>query len=118
MTNEKKITNKGALQYVLDNCEIPTDVRAKIEILLHQQENKSRGSGKPTATQTENARLIEVIADTLPKGEAFTISDITKTIPELNGFTPQKVGPMLKKLVETGRATRDTNKGKAYYTMV
>lgn len=118
MSNEKKMTNKGALQYVLDNCEIPTEVRAKIEILLHQQENKNRGNGKPTATQTENARLMEVIADTLPKGEAFTISDITKTIPELNGFTPQKVGPMLKKLVETGRATRDTNKGKAYYTMV
>ena len=51
-----KVTQKMALGYVLENCEVPADIKEKLEKMLEQVEKKaSSGSKSMTATQKANA---------------------------------------------------------------
>ena len=54
MTIEKKqekMTNKGALNYVLTSFDLPTDVKEKLENMVAQLEKKSTTPKKPSKNQ-------------------------------------------------------------------
>ena len=58
-----KMTNRKALAYVLENCDLPTEVAEKVEKMVAQLDKKSSAERKPTARQAENAVVRAEIVD-------------------------------------------------------
>lgn len=97
MTN--KMTNKEALTYVLTNCEMPVEVREKVEKMLEQTEKKSAaGTKKPTKVQQENEAIKASIVEMLTT-EGVRAGDVAKAL-EMSG---QKASALLNQLVKEGQ---------------
>ena len=93
MTN--KMTNLKAIQYVLDNCEMPADVSERLNAIAMSLAKKAAGGStekKPTATQLANRNLQDKVLNHLRESGAHaTCTEILKAIPELDGMNTQKV---------------------------
>lgn len=118
-TEEKKekMTNKLALSYVLEKCELPQDVKEKLENMIAQLEKKSSSPKKETKTQLENKKLCEIALSTLSYDERKTVSDVlkqTELFKEME-LSTQKVTSLLKILVDTDKAIKIVEKGKSYF---
>lgn len=113
----KKLTNKGALTYILTNCtDIPADVKEKLEAMVAALDKKTAsGEKKPTASQIENAKLAEAVTPYLDD-EARTLADWAKVVPELAGLSSQKVTAVFKVLVADKVAKYQDVKGRRYYS--
>ena len=112
----EKITNVKALEYVMDNCELPADVKEKLGKMKDQFVKKNSAERKPTATQTENANLKVAILGGMATGKAYTITDLMKCIPELSDLSNQRVSAIVRQLKDEGSVTREEIKRKAYFT--
>ena len=118
MTNTK-MTNKVALQYVLANCELPADVKEKVEKMLVQVEkkNSSKPEGKLTPTQIANegikAEILDFMAST--PNTLYTISEMLKKVPACADLTNQRVSALVRQLVAEGAVKRIEEKRKAYF---
>lgn len=115
MANEK-MTNAKALEYVLSNCSVPSEVADKLNKMLEQTLKKSSGNRKPTATEIANEgykELILAIANSTP----MTCTDFQKSIPEFAEFSNQKVTALVKALVDANKLTKTISKGRSYFTL-
>ena len=112
----EKITNVKALEYVMDNCELPADVKEKLGKMKDQFVKKNSAERKPTATQSENANLKVAILGGMATGKAYTITDLMKCIPELSDLSNQRVSAIVRQLKDEGSVTREEIKRKAYFT--
>ena len=83
MTNEKKMTNKEALQYVINNCTIPQEVTEKLEKMIVQLEKKSNSPKKLTKEQEANVIYKEQILEVMDTEKGELVSEIMKKAPEL-----------------------------------
>lgn len=117
MTNTKKITNKSALQFVLDNCEIPKEVEEKLEKMIASLEKKSSSNGekKLTAVQKENIGYMEIMLNALSTEKGKTVTEVIKETPEFTDFSNQKASALMKKLVDEGKAIKQVEKGRSYF---
>ena len=114
----EKMTNVKALEYVMKNCELPTDVAEKLAKMKEQFAKKNSAERKPTANQTENAGLKVAILGGMATGKAYTITDLMKCIPELADLSNQRVSAIVRQLKDEGCVTREEIKRKAYFTKV
>ena len=114
----EKMTNVKALEYVMANCELPTDVAEKLGKMKEQFVKKNSAERKPTANQTENAGLKVAILGGMATGKAYTITDLMKCIPELADLSNQRVSAIVRQLKDEGCVTREEIKRKAYFTKV
>lgn len=118
--NEKneKMTNRKALNYCLDNYDLPADVAEKLTAMIAALDKKSNSERKPTAKQTENAivraALVEYINENA-EGDGFTCSDLIKTCPAVEGQSNQKVSAILRQAVLAGEISKGTVKRKTYF---
>lgn len=71
----------------------------------------------PTKAQIANAEIGEAIVASMSIGEAYTIAEIKALVPALAEATPQKVGPILRRLRDAGRLTESKVKGKVVYSL-
>jgi hypothetical protein len=124
MDKAMKMTNVKALDYVLENCDLPSDVREKLENMkaVTQRKNTNSGERKETPDQIKNKEYMEKIVeflDSLPAdSEGATCTEILKGIPELNeNFQVQKVSGLVRKLRLDGRVTSKEVKGKPLYSL-
>ena len=118
---EKKITQKMALGYVLENCNLPEDIADKLEKMLEQVEKKaSNGSKSMTATQKANAELAERIVEDMETNRLYTITEMLKVLPCLaeEDYTNQKISAIMSKLVENRKIKRTVDKRKSYFSVV
>ena len=118
MENKNKVTNKSALNFVLTNCELPTEIAEKLSAMVTALEKKSASSTdrKPTATQIANEGYKALIVDTLKtSGKGMTCSDLIKTVPEFDGFSTSKVSALTKQLVDAKVIDKEMVKGRAYF---
>lgn len=117
MTN--KMTNRKALQYVLDNFAeaMPDDVTEKVKAMAASLDHKATNPNrKPTEKQKENANLQTVILDYLRESGAHaTCTELGKTIAELDGMNNQRISALLKALVTAGTVGKETVKGKSVF---
>lgn len=113
----EKITNVKALSIVLDTCELSAEVRAKLEKMKSQFEKKNSAEKKPTATQKANENLKEKIVEGMEVGKLYSITDLIKSIPELNDLTNQKVSALVGQMVKAGTLVRTEEKRKAYFSL-
>lgn len=118
-TTSVKMTNKAALNYVLDNFDLPEDVADKLSTMVVQLEKKSGAERKPTARQIENAKLAEVIQGQFESGVSYSVSDILKTFTGLpEDMSCQRLSGILTKLVDAGTVQRELVKRVPYFSIV
>lgn len=115
----EKMTNSKALAFVIANCEIPAEVKEKLENIKASIDKKNSAERKPTATQTENVGYKEAIVAYLGTcTEAQTIGDIMKNCTEVAELTNQRVSAIVRQLKEDGIVAREEIKRKAYFSLV
>ncbi len=112
----EKMTNVKAIDYVLANAELPTEVKEKLEKMKEQFVKKNSAERKPTATQTENAGLKVAILDAMEEGKQYTITDLMKSVPELADLSNQRVSAIVRQLKDEGEVVREEIKRKAYFS--
>lgn len=113
----EKITNVKALSYILTNCELPEEVKSKVEAMKASYEKKASAERKPTPTQTENANFKEAILAFLADGNKYTVSDMMKGIPSIAELSNQRVSAIVRQLVVSGEVIRVEEKRKAYFQL-
>ena len=121
MTKTEKMTNRKALTYAIDNCDLPADVREKFEAMIAALDKKATAERKPTAKQTENeavrAAVVEFINDNA-EGDGFTCSDLIKSCPAVEGKSNQYVSAILRQAVLAGEVSKGTVKRRTYFAPV
>ena len=126
---EKKMTQREALSYVLENCELPEKIADKLKAMITQIEKKSAsGSGKLTKGQEANMKFKTVIIEemTANPNKIYTITDLIKSIDVLseyrdgegNPISNQKVSALVSQLVKDGKVERITEKRRSYFKIV
>ena len=116
MTMEK-MTNVKAINYVLGNCEVPADVKEKLEKMREQFVKKNSAERKPTANQVENQGYKADILAYLGTVENATITDLMKAIPSLAELSNQRVSAIVRQLKDSGEVVREEIKRKAYFSL-
>ena len=111
----EKMTNVKALAYVLENCELTTEVKEKLEKMKIQFEKKNSAEKKPTATQIANEGIKNIILETLDE-KSMTITEMQKSNSELAELSNQKISALLKQMTENGSVKREEIKRKAYFS--
>ena len=111
----EKMTNVKALAYVLENYELTTEVKEKLEKMKIQFEKKNSAEKKPTATQIANEGIKNIILETLGE-KSMTITEMQKSNSELAELSNQKISALLKQMTESGSIKREEIKRKAYFS--
>lgn len=118
--NNTKLTYSSALTYAIENCEMPADVREKLEALRAQQEKRSNADRKPTKNQQANANLREVVMDVLRNaGTPMTVTEVFNAMsenPEVS--STQKVSALMRQLLLEGRVVKTMEKRVSYFSAV
>ena len=113
-----KVTQKMALEYVIENCGVPAEIEEKLKTMLAQVEKKSAsGSKSMTPTQKENAELKMAIYSEMEENGYYTITDMLKDFDCLkNGdYTNQKISALVRGLVEDGKVERIIDKRRSLF---
>ena len=115
-----KMTTVKAIDYVLTSCEIPEDVREKLEHMKAQAIKKNSAERKPSAKQVENdairAEILEFLNSDADRG--FRISEICAGVPALNGASSQKVSGLLRTLFLNGQIDKYIDKRVTYFKVM
>lgn len=114
----EKMTNVKAIDFVLANAELPTEVAEKLEKMREQFVKKNSADRKPTANQVENADFKVAILDGMEVGKAYTITDLMKSVSAIADLSNQRVSALVRQLVESGKVIRTEEKRKAYFSKV
>lgn len=122
MTNKtEKMTNRKALTYALEHCDLPADVAEKFTAMIAALDKKSTAERKPTAKQSENegvrAAVVEFINENA-EGDGFTCSDLIKVCPAVEGKSNQYVSAILRQAVLAGEVSKGTVKRRTYFAPV
>ena len=113
----EKITNVKALAYVLENAELPAEIREKVEKMKAQFEKKNSAEKKPTANQVANQAIVDGILAEMKEGVLYTITDMIKGLPSCAELTNQKVSALIKPLIGVS-IERVEEKRKAYFKKI
>lgn len=102
----KFIDTDGAVEFI------------KNEMALLAKKNAS-DNRKPTATQEANAKYKALICEFLSMQEnGKTCTEIAKGVDELSDFNNQKIAALMRQLVEAGKVSKATVKGKSIFALV
>ena len=113
----EKMTNVKAINYVSGNCEVPADVKEKLEKMREQFVKKNSAERKPTANQVENQGYKADILAYLGTVERATITDLMKAVPSLAELSNQRVSAIVRQLKDSGEVVREEIKRKAYFSI-
>lgn len=114
----EKMTNVKALNYVLANCELTDEVRAKVEKMKEQFEKKNSAEKKPTANQVANEGIKEAILSSMESGKLYSITDLIKEVPACADLTNQKVSALVKQMISDNLVERVEEKRKAFFRKI
>lgn len=83
---------------------------------------KNRGeSKKPTKTQQENegykALILKFLATLPDDKDGATCTEIIKGVAEFEGFSTQKISPLVRQLMTADKVTKTEIKGKALFRL-
>ena len=115
------MTNRKAINFVLENYDVPAEVEAKFRSMLSALDRKSNAERKPTAKQVENAGLRAIIVDFIKanaegtENGGFTVTELIKSIDEIAECSNQKVSAILRLAVEDKALVRKSVKRHTYF---
>lgn len=108
MVREIVIANGG------ENTELLTNfIDHEVDLLTR----KNTGEKKPTANQIANEAIKAEILAEMEIGKLYTCSDIVKNVDACDGFTVQKVSPLMNQLADAGKVVKTTEKRKTYFSL-
>ena len=113
----KKMSYAVALTNVIEGNIDAETVERLTDLRESLAKRNSNRSGKPTKTQIANAEIGEAVVSAMTVGESYTISDIKGIVPALADANPQKVSPIMSKLVKSERVTCEKVKGRHVYRL-
>ena len=115
----EKMTNKKALEFVLENCVIPEDVKEKLEKMLVQVEKKNASGGaKAEKALTEKVALANAVYAFMEVNTKYTCTEILKNCEECKELSGPKVTSVLYYMIDCGMVTNVKEKGKSYFVKV
>jgi hypothetical protein len=112
-----KMTNKGALQFVLDTYDVPAEVAEKLKSMVTQLEKKSGAERKPTARQVENTKVKEKIASQMEPNVLYTVGEMLKKFDTTEDMTSQRLTALLTQMAEDGLVEKTKEKGKSLFSL-
>ena len=115
MANKKTI--KDYLNEILNDYPLSDEHRQFVEKRIEAAEKKSGSAKKPTATQVANEGLKVAIVEGMVEGAKYSITDLIKSIPALEGLTNQKVSALVRQLIAEKAVVRTEEKGKALFSL-
>ena len=102
--NTKFIDTDGAIEFI----------RSEMALLA----KKNSSDRKPTATQEANVKYRNLICEFLAlQDSGKTCTEIAKGIDELSDFNNQKIAALMRQLVESGKVSKATVKGKSVFSL-
>lgn len=110
---EKKMTKR---EYFGELRELVANRTDLVEFIDHELEllDRKASSSKMTKTQVENEGLMETIIEKMIElGSPITVTDLVVAFG--NQYTNQKLSALLKKLVDTNKVEKTTDKKKSYF---
>lgn len=112
-----KMTKVMAINYVLENCEIPTEVAEKLQTMAEQiaKKNATR-STKPSAKTVENNAIREAILSVMTT-EPMTQAEIKALCPEVAEKSPQAFGQLMMPMVKNGTVIKTIVKKIPMYAL-
>ena len=116
-TMANKMTNKGALQFVLDTYDVPAEVAEKLTNMVAQLEKKSGAERKPTARQVENSKVKEKIASQMEPNVLYTVGEMLKKFDTTEDMTSQRLTALLTQMAEDGVVEKTKDKGKSLFSL-
>lgn len=124
MANEKKLTITEQFADLLTIPEIANNPKRKafIEGRMAQVAKKNAGGAngekKLTATQEANLVLKNDIYNTITEGVKYTVTDLIKLVPSLNGLMSQKVTALANQMVTANLLEKVKEKNRSYFVKV
>ena len=113
-----KMTNRKALEYVLSNCAVPSEVEEKLTSMIAALDRKNSAERKPSAKQVENVNvrsaLVEFINENM-RDDGFTCADLLKECPVVEGKSNQYVSAILRQAVMAGEVSKGSVKRRTYF---
>jgi len=89
-------------------------IRSEMALLA----KKNTSDRKPTATQEANVKYRNLIVEFLSMQDSGkTCTEIAKGVDELSEFNNQKIAALMRQLVEAGKVTKATVKGKSIFSV-
>lgn len=121
---EKRITKReyfGQLAEVVAKAEITEEAKEQLKAFIGREVEllaKKSGTGKETKTQKENKALAEVVVAELSKMEKpVAVAELINVSEMLNGYSTQKLTPIMRTLEAEGRIVKTVEKKRNYYTV-
>jgi hypothetical protein len=115
MANKQKKTQKEMYNELLALCQTD-EQREFVESRLEQLAKKSASTSKKEKEKQEaNAYLGTVILNYMKPNEKYTITDLIKSIPELQDYTNQRITAIMSTLKEQYKVYNIQLKGRSYY---
>lgn len=121
--SNKKLTHTEQyldLLTIKDIAENPAR-KAFIEGRIAQLAKKNAGTNgekKLTATQEANLLLKDAIYNAMTADAKYTVTDVMKLVPELDGLSNQKVNALVAQMVKANLLERIEEKRRAYFIKV
>ena len=69
------------------------------------------------AAQTGTDAFVQAILDRLSDGEAYTISELIKSVPELANLSNQQVAAIMRMMEQSGKVTTEVIQRKRYFSL-
>lgn len=124
----EKMTNKKALNYVLENCDLPKEIAEKIEKIIAQLDKKASGTSAKSAAKVELDEKLKILAVNWfksPLSEKFdtgiTVTELQNEVEGLSllqGISSSKVTYILGLLCDEKVIERKTVRGRSRYRLV
>ena len=112
----RSLLTDGNLPDGFDADDLVEFVDSRFEQLDKKNSNAVR---KPTAQQIQNEAFRADIAEWMEPETAYTVAEIHKGVPSIvaSGISVSRVTACVTRLYNDGIITRETIKGKNYYTL-
>lgn len=124
MANEKKLTLTQQFEDLLTIPEVANNpkrkafVEGRIAQIAKKNAGGTTGEKKLTATQETNLVLKNAIYEAMTEGGKYTVTDLMKQVPALDGLSNQKVNALVAQMVKANLLERIEEKRKAYFVKV
>ena len=120
---EKKMTKKEMFTLIAtlnaDNKAIVDFCNHEIELLDNKKSNGNKKANEKVAKETEIVyNALVSVGRAVSASELIAETDLTALENESGVVSTQKVSAMLKKLVESGKVEKYTDKKKTYFKVV
>jgi N-acyl-D-aspartate/D-glutamate deacylase len=122
MTNTTTTTKKPTKRVLfnrllaLDSVKADPELVALVEHEIELLDKKNSTDKKPTAAQLVNASIKTAILETMESGALYTITELTKIVPNLpSEMSNQRMSALVRQLKDEGKVERIEEKGKALF---